>query len=330
MILMKVILLCHFPGPDVYWRVERTIMMLTIRSGATLAILVLLALAGGLARPATAGAPAVGITYEDGTLSITTTADRTGILRAGGVHFDPPKPVDAVIFIGGITLFSEYRVSSVSETELRGTVTRGSCIPNYPCVPGPPESFLLRGPVDTPPRPSDMLFVGTFDSGGTITVSMRAGDVVTAFILEDAPPNCPLNIHAFDFFSGDPVVLVERGVGNYVNLYLTEVERPDDRTLTGKIGFCGEFSWTAELVVGPTTTPPPVTPTPPPPTSSAVAPTSAPAAAATPAPTSAVLASQLPSAGAPPDDASSILPAVIAIAGALLLGGGLFAARRRA
>ena len=316
-------------------------MILAIRFGTALAILAVLALAGGLAPSASGGGPAAGITYEGDSLSITTTADRTGILRIDQVHFDPAKPIDAVLFIGGITLFSRYQVSFVSETELRGTVTTGSCIPNYPCVPNPPESFLLSGPVDTPPGPNDTLFAGTVDSGGSITVAMRAGNV-TAFILEGVPlepctePDNPLDIHAFDFFSGDPVVLVERLPADYYTVWLTEIERPDNQTLVGMIWACQVyFPWTAELVSPPTATPAPVTPTPTSPMSTAIAPTSAPATAATPAPTSAVLgstvlASQLPAAGAPTDDASNTLPVVFAIAGALLLGGGLFAARRRA
>ena len=302
-------------------------MMLAIRSGATLAIVAVLALAGG--RPATAGAPADGITYEEGNLSITTTADRTGILRVGLIHFSPAKPIDAEIIMGGHTFSTIYRVSSVSETELIGATTTTACAQTF-CVTSDPEPFLLSGPVDTPPGPDDTLFFGTVASGGRITVAMSSGEV-TAFILEGAPLACPLDIHAFDFFvfSEDPLVFVEQGVFNHVELSLVEVEQPEDQVLTGKLRFCGDFAWTAELVSPPAATPAPATTTPPP-TSAGVAPTSAPVTNGMPAPTSTVLASQLPAAGAPTDGASNALPVVFAIAGALLLGGGLFAARRRA
>lgn len=183
-----------------------------------------------------------------GTVSLTLTADRSGIVRAeitdfdlyrplpdtrgwyvpmsGELYYDPPAPITDGQFEVSvpINLFGEVRThvelqgTFASDTEASGTATWLVC-GAFGCQERwGSAGFDLEGPVDTPPGPDDAVHVvaleGDKGSAGTLVMTTDADGNLTSFALKgvsSAPckdADSPLNVHAFF----EPAQALDEGV----------------------------------------------------------------------------------------------------------------------
>ncbi len=162
-----------------------------------------------------------------GTIAITVSADRTGVLRfavsnvtfepdgpdgcgttfSGLAYFDPPEPVvggslDIGLIFPGLDLV-QFEATFVTETKLEGSVGYGSIQGGPPPCYAEDIAWTAGGPIDTPPALDDLLFKGSFENTtGDISVWMsQSQDAITAIALDSLLPGCfrkdPIDVRAF-------------------------------------------------------------------------------------------------------------------------------------
>ncbi len=176
-------------------------------------LLVALVLVGGQSGTVVAaGTLPPTLTFEGsaggGTISLTTTADRSTVVEAtvvgvffpvcggpagGSAYMGPPAPIT-----GGDFEFSfSFRIpihgfsfggSFAGENTIQGTTTFGFIIPGLSCT-SDPVSWTLTGTTETSPGPDDQSFIGPAGGGpGNITiVTDPSGTSITALVLESIP-----------------------------------------------------------------------------------------------------------------------------------------------
>jgi hypothetical protein len=266
-----------------------------------------------------------------GTLSITTTADRSGVLRAelnnvafsslkgcdatasAVRYYDPPEPIGAgsfsitLWFIGATSGAVDYvnvQGSFASETTLSGSAVYTAAFgPEEGCF-SDPVSWSAGGPADTPPGPDDLLFEGSLvGTDGAISLTTNAERTgITSVTLDGAALPCApddglVDVRAFlePAASFDQPVTISFTPSDPLDSHgLTiTVEQPDAQTLGGTIA----SFWPIPSCSGETGFLLQLVPGPTP-TSTATAPTTPPAPT-TPAPTAA-RAEQTPAATAAP------------------------------
>ena len=142
-----------------------------------------------------------------GTISVTTTADRSTIVAAavegvsfpgcsigsGSAYVGPPAPVVAGAFefsysfrppIFGFTFSGSF----AGENTIQGTTTNAIFIQGFSCV-GDPVHWTLTGPTETAPGPDDLSYIGPAAGGsGSVTIMTDpSGTQITALVLESVP-----------------------------------------------------------------------------------------------------------------------------------------------